>query len=85
VATAALKTEQSGNQCVYIIDSIVEGQRGSHRGFKTESAVRGLRAMMAGANRNSLLIERLPNVLRAPLVENKGKDACLLLGGPDQP
>ena len=82
---SALKTEQSGNQCVHVIDSVVEGQRRSYRGFKTESTVRGLRAMMAGANRNAFLIERLTNVLRAPLVENKGKDTCLLLGGSDQP
>ena len=82
---SALKAEQSRHQCIHVIDSVVEGQRGSNRAFKSVSATGRLGAMMAGANRTSFLIERLPDVLRAPLVENKGKDACLLLGGPDQP
>jgi len=44
-----LKAEQSRQQCIHVIDSVVEGQRGLNRAFKSGSAMRQLGAMMAGA------------------------------------
>src|ERR1700749_4598428 len=69
---------------VYLLGGVVEGERWADRRLEPQSPQRGLRAVMTGAHRDSLGVQRLAYLERLVTGQHERQHAGLLLGGAHQ-
>src|SRR5919205_1038206 len=68
---------------VHLFPGVVEGEGGAGRGRDAEVLHDGLRAVVAGADGDALLVEDGAHVVRVHLVDDEGQHARLLARGAD--